>query len=63
MYVAAFENDLGFSIGRCGGEDSGMGYLKRFVVAVYATGPLSILVAYCILRVEVSFERVVMTLF
>jgi hypothetical protein len=63
MYITTFEDDLGFSIGRCGGEDSGVRYLKRFVMAVYTIGPLGILVAYCILRVEVSFERVVMTLF
>jgi hypothetical protein len=39
------------------------GYLERFVVAIYAAGPLGVLVAYFILRVEVSFGRVVMTLF
>ena len=63
MYAAAFEYDLNLSMDCCRGVERGEGYLKRFVMTVYAAGPLGLLVAYFILRVEVSFGRVVMTLF
>ena len=40
----------------------GVKYLERLVVTMYAAGPLGILVAHFVLRVEVSLTRVVMTL-
>jgi hypothetical protein len=37
-------------------------YLERFVVTIYAVGSFGVLIAYFVLRVEVSFDRVDMTL-
>ena len=62
MYTTALEDDLDPLTGRRGGGDGGVMYLERVVMAIYAVGPLGIMVAYFILRVEVSLDRVVMTL-
>lgn len=62
MYAAALKDYLDLSIGCGGGVGCGVKYFERFVVAIYAAGPLGILVAYFVLRVEVSLDRVVMTL-
>jgi hypothetical protein len=44
------------------GREVWIKYLERFVVTIYAIGPLGVLIAYFVLRVEVSFDRVDMTL-
>lgn len=63
VYATTLEYDLNFSIGRCCRVECGARYLERFILANYAAGPLGIFVAYFILRVVVSLDRVVMTLF
>jgi hypothetical protein len=62
VYATAFEYNLTASMGYETGREVWGKYLERFVVTIYATGPLGVLVAYFVLRVEVSFDRVVMTL-
>ena len=62
MYATAFEYNLTASMGYETGREVWGKYLERFVVTIYATGPLRVLVAYFVLRVEVSLDRAVMTL-
>ena len=62
MCPTALKYNLTISMGYATGREVWVKYLERFVMTIYATGPFGVLVAYFVLRVEVSFDRVAMTL-
>lgn len=62
MCPTALKYNLTVSMGYETGREVWGKYLERFVVTIYATGPLRVLVAYFVLRVEVSLDCAVMTL-
>jgi hypothetical protein len=63
VYAATFEDDLKPLVSQICDTKGRIAHLEGIVVAIYAVGSLGVLVAYFVLRVEVSLRRVVMTLF